>query len=116
MPNVIYCAKCGRELSIYRKPMPQFSRIINLLEPHRCCKVVEPDLGKPASIPKPIRKDHEFVQKLNDLNPPEGDKRSKENLRNELVTSSAPSSLQDVARFANTVPEGDADEEPDEVA
>ena len=113
MSNIIYCAKCGRELSIHRKPMPQYGRIIELVEPHRCGKVVEPDLGKPTSVPtKPLKDDHEFVQKLNDLSPPMGDKRPKEHLRNEVVTSTAPASLQDLTKFGPSVPEGDIDEKP----
>jgi len=114
MSKIVYCMKCGRALPIHREPMPQYGRIIELVEPHKCGKVVEPDLGKAADIStKPLKDDYEFIQKLNDLSPPTGDKRPKEHLRNELVTSTAPMSLQDVTRLANSVPEGSINEEPE---
>lgn len=121
MSNLIYCARCGKALQIHRKAMPNFNRIIDIVEPHKCgTKVEDIDLGKPTPIPMPTdlneNKDYKFVQKLNDLKPSSvagtGDKRAKEHVKQE--TSTAPASLIDnMFNFGNTIPEGDISKDPD---
>jgi len=123
MSNLIYCAKCGKALQIYRKAMPGFNRIIDIVEPHKCgTKVKDIDLGEPTVIPMPVNldenEDYKFVQKLNDLKPSSisgtGDRRAKEHVKSDR-NSSAPDSLVDnMFNLGNTVPEGDISKEPDE--
>lgn len=67
--KIVYCSNCGTRLQIYRKAMPKFATIIDIVEHHTCPdEPVEFDL-KPAEVPPFVQMDGKFVQKLNDLNP-----------------------------------------------
>lgn len=100
--KAIYCAKCGKELPIILKGMPKHGTIVRLIAPHRCGKIAEPNLGKesPLAITAGEKENgYEFVQKLNELEPPgPGDKRDEEHLRKELK-STAPENLLDKAKL-----------------
>ena len=115
MNRVVYCAKCGKALPIYRKALPQFGRIIEIVEPHKCgTKVEEPDFGTPIGIPTKMnieKEENKFVRKLNDLTPAPlrlnepGDKRDKKFLREEVITSTAPASLmKNIKNLTNMAP------------
>jgi hypothetical protein len=69
MSNFVYCSDCGTKLTITRKAMPKFGRIIDIINPHVCLDTpIEPDL---TPLPSPIQYtgDKKFVQKLNELQP-----------------------------------------------
>lgn len=69
MSKFIYCENCGRKLSISRKALPQYGRIIDLVEYHECYdEPVDIDLT-PITIPVVGEKKEKFVKKLNDLRP-----------------------------------------------
>lgn len=120
--KVVYCAECGTRVPVFRKALPEFGRIIDLVEPHVCLEEsLEPDLT-PVDMPTvAIGEDNKYVQKLNALQPSDivmkegsGDRRPKENIRQE-TTSTAPASLLDmVGTSPNTSPQGDISKEPDE--
>lgn len=70
----IYCAKCGTRLTLTRKALPKYGRIINLVKPHECPdEPVEFDLS-PVDVPtfaEPVKEgDDKFVQNLNRLDVP----------------------------------------------
>ncbi len=131
MSRIVYCSQCGTAISIIRKAMPKFGRIIDLIEPHECLdEPIQPDLTVnpvPAFVQEAKGK---FVQILNDLQPgpgvwpeagiPEGhvaspgmigtdafgDRRS-----TEFVRSTAPRSiLTGVGKLDNTTPAHDLSE------
>jgi len=114
--NVVYCARCGKPLPIYRKAMPHYGRILDIVEPHECEEMYEIDLGK--FVPPPGKEevednmDNKFVQKLNDLKPlpakAAGDRRPSDQTKKEAVTSSAPSGLLD--RWNQLQPRGPEDD------
>ena len=65
----VYCANCGTRLNIYRKALPKYSTIIDVVEYHKCSPTpMEIDLT-PVDIPvfKETKGKNKFVQKLNDL-------------------------------------------------
>lgn len=125
MSKIVYCSNCGVPVTIIRKAMPKFGRIIDLIEPHVCLdEPIQPDLTAnpaPAYVQEAKGK---FVQILNELQPgpgvwpqggvPEGstgapgmmgtgdlrDRRS-----NEFTKSSAPRSiLSGLGQMENTSP------------
>lgn len=70
MSKQLFCAECGLPITVYRKAMPKFGTIIDLVIPHECLKEpVEPDLTyNPVPTFQPTEKKGKFVQKLDDLN------------------------------------------------
>lgn len=71
--KTVYCARCGKELGILRKALPQYQRIIDIVEYHKCDEDVnDPDFLTDYITPSPLIPDDndEFVKKLNGLNPP----------------------------------------------
>lgn len=118
MTKVVYCSKCGKRLLIYRKALPAYGTIIELIEPHKCgTKVEDFDLSPLPYHPNvdELSKDenNKFVRKLNNLPKhklPISDRRAKENLRqSKQSTSMAPAALlsQIKSDILPTQPEGD---------
>ena len=96
--KVVYCAKCGMKLKLYRKALPAYSTVITIIEPHVCAEeLIEFDLTPIQSTPlNEKNKDNKFVQNLNDLN--SGglkDRRPDKDVRPKPETSSAPPSISD---------------------
>lgn len=110
----VYCANCGTRLTIKRRAMPKFGRIIDIVEYHVCPdEPVEIDL-KPIDVPVFKEKEgkNKFVQNLNELQPPthfsEGsnmrnlpivDKRPKE-----AIKSMAPQNLLNQMKHLQNIP------------
>ena len=98
MSKIFYCSNCGLRLEVYRKAMPKYGRILELVTPHECSdEPVEFDLS-PIDMPTfmPKEKDNKFVKKLNELSPPPSfvlDKELHDRRPTEQVKSSAPKSL-----------------------
>ena len=116
--KLIYCTKCGKKLPVYRKALPNFGRIIDLVEPHTCGEMVEEFDLSPINIPATVIPDkgNEFVQKLNGLSPTKAndipDRRDLSNVEDKRkVKTTAPKSLLDqVKSFGNSNPEGNIDD------
>ena len=72
MGKIFYCSNCGLRLSVYRKAMPKYGRILELVTPHECSEEpIEFDMSPLDSpLPMPGEKDNKFVKKLNELSPP----------------------------------------------
>lgn len=67
----VYCSNCGMKMLIFRKALPKFGTIIDMVDPHECSEEpLELDL-KPMDIPsfEVEKKKGKFVQKLNELSP-----------------------------------------------
>jgi len=122
--KVVYCANCGLRLTIIRKALPKYGRIIDLVEPHECLdEPVEFDLTPvevPAFTTVPEEGKNKFVQKLNKLQPQPSipnidgteDKRKPEHIKSE-TSSSAPRTLLDSIKVLdNTTPANDISNEP----
>lgn len=135
-----YCAKCGLKLEVVQKANPREGTVMNLVVPHICeetspsnldedvqpkevstkgaFKVLDKETEK--KLDKKIDKlfnEFPFVKKLNKasaehevVTQESGDKRGKEHLRNELVTSSAPLSILEMAARSNVKPAYDLEE------
>jgi hypothetical protein len=69
----VYCANCGKKLAIYRKALPKFATIIDIVEHHECGEeVANLDLN-PQQVPT-FNQDpskNRFVSKLDTMNPME---------------------------------------------
>lgn len=111
MPKQIYCSKCGAELTVTLKALPQARRVITVVNPHTCDKdfknpfegldkpvviLDEKEVVKELSAPKKdLFKDFpKTVSKRNDLSDkptvfdkPSGDKRPKEDLSSSFLKS-----------------------------
>lgn len=118
MSKLTYCANCGLRLKIYKKALPNYGRIIDLIEPHECTEEpVEFDVT-PLDVPafQPGEKDNKFVKKLNGLTPfPSNDKLDLRDRRpSDQVKSTAPDSLLSNLRgMQNTPPANDTSNEPE---
>lgn len=139
MAKTYHCAACGVQLQMFRKAIPSRSIIMNLIEPHECDPeaipedlvsaiedgglVIEETPTTPQTEDK-LQKAFDafpFVGKINkevtamEIDPlPTGDRRPKEHKRQEIVTSTAPKSLLDLARDATGPTEDGRElEEPD---
>ena len=115
MPKQIYCSKCGCELKVGLKALPQVKRVITVVDPHTCnddCK--NPFEGMDKLVEEPLEKKEEkepsksskslfdnfpskTVSKRNDLkdsttifNKDSGDKRPKEDLSPSFLSSTPP--------------------------
>ena len=117
MSKLTYCANCGLRLEIYKKALPKYGRIIDLITPHECTKEpVEFDIT-PLDVPafQSDEKDNKFVKKLNELTPfPSDDKLDLRDRRpSDQVKSTAPESLlSNLKGMPNTSPENDISNEP----
>jgi hypothetical protein len=97
MSKFVYCENCGRKLTISRKALPQYARIIDLVEYHECYdEPVDIDLT-PTTIPVVGEKKEKFVKKLNDLRPSaiKMDLRDRRPVEQVKQASTAPSSVLD---------------------
>ena len=140
MSKKYYCAKCGMKLEIIQKANPKEGIVMNLVEPHVCeetslnkeistgsespgaFKIL--DKKNEAKLDKKIDKlfnEFPFVKKLNKataehevVTQESGDKRDKKHLREELVTSSAPLNILDMAARSNAKPVHDLEEHKSE--
>lgn len=97
--KIAYCSNCGRRLPVFRKALPNYGRILDLIEPHVCSGEPEPFDIAPVEIPLSEPKEsNKFVKKLNELPkmppfiPEPLDHRSTEFARKEK-SSTAPRSL-----------------------
>ena len=117
----VFCTNCGLRITVTRKALPKYGRIIDLIEPHECLdEPVEFDLTPievPAFTNVPERNKNAFVQKLNELQPsPIGtknltDRRKTEDIKGD--SSSAPRTLLDnIKSMHNTTPVNDMSNEP----
>lgn len=108
MSKFVYCANCGRKLAITRKALPQFGRIIDLVEHHECYdEPVEIDLT-PTTIPIVGEKKEKFVKKLNELRQPTitsnfRDRRPNEHIKQ--ITTAPQSIIEQIKSMHNSVPE-----------
>jgi hypothetical protein len=115
----VYCSNCGLRLTVIRKALPKYGRIIDLIEPHECLdEPVEFDLTPievPAFTSVPEKGKNKFVQKLNGLQPRTegtGDRRNPEHIKSD-ASSIAPRTLLDsVKSMHNTTPVNDMRNEP----
>jgi len=126
--RVVYCAQCGKELEVHRKAVPSEQKIYEVIEPHTCTETKLEDIEevlKDEKKPLTPKLDNlfnsfKFVQKLNKLatkpsplNQETGDKRDKEYLRKELLTSTAPLNLlNNVRNLLPSQAENDVNVEP----
>ncbi len=122
MGKIFHCSNCGLRLSIYRKAMPKYGRILELVIPHECSEEpVEFDLS-PLDSPTtmPDEKDNKFVKKLNDLSlpslrPASVDLDLRDRRPTDQVKSSAPESLLTHMRgMLPTTPAHDVREKPED--
>ena len=119
LSKIFYCSNCGLRLQVYRKAMPKYGRILELVSPHKCTKEpIEFDLS-PLDMPLPTmeEKDNKFVKKLNELSPPPS-LIPKLDLRDrrppDQVKSSAPESLlTHMKNVLPTTPANDISNEPE---
>ena len=131
----VYCSNCGTRLTLTRKALPKYGRIIDLIEPHECPdEPVEFDLT-PVDVPAfEVTAEGgkgKFVQNLNILNIPHdihlgpfqnddghidnpGDRRKTEDIKSE-TSSTAPRTLLDNMRgMPGSTPAHDIENEPKE--
>jgi len=107
--KTVYCSKCGTKLPVILKALPKYGTVINLVKPHRCTKEPIPLDLTPISIPTfNTEVTGEFVQQLNDLNPPPivkeiepGDKRDKADIK----TTAPPTVLDMLESMENSTPD-----------
>lgn len=114
MSKIYFCSKCNTQLTITRRALPKFNRIIEVVYPHIC-----PDIALPLEFePNPVTtySDEKTVQKSNDLRLPGistedlRDRRSAEHIKG----SSAPLSVIDMIKtMQNSIPEHDTEEDPE---
>jgi len=112
----IYCANCGQRQPLFRKALPAYGRIIDLIEPHECTEEVQEFDLEPLDVPVvAIKGDNKFVQKLDDLpGDPRGVQLTDQRPGREELKSSAPPSLSGlVDSQPHTTPEGNVGEEPE---
>ena len=138
MSKKYYCAKCGLKLEVIQKANPREGIVMNLVEPHVCEETsLDKEISTGSESPgtfKILDKENEkklnrkvdklfdefpFVKRLNKasaehevVTQESGDKRDKKHLREELVTSSAPLNVLDMAARSNAKPVHDIKEEP----
>ena len=112
----IYCANCGQRQPLFRKALPAYGRIIDLIEPHECTEEAQEFDLEPLDVPVVvIGEDNKFVQKLNELpNDPRGVQLADRRPGREELKTSAPPSLQGLVDSQPvSEPEGNVDEEPE---
>ena len=110
MSKLIYCANCGLRLQRFRKALPKYGRIVDLIEPHVCTEEPHEFDITPMDVPTytPSGENNKFVKKLNELSPPttfQLNNTLKDRRPTEQVKSSAPESiLSHVKNSINTTP------------
>jgi len=96
MARKYYCAKCGKELTLIRKPAK--GTVLNLIEPHECEGYAIKESDKPTVL--------EIIEKLGHYNPAAINEDSKSTSKGWLtggdkrkdVISTAPSSIIDAVK------------------
>lgn len=91
----VYCSRCGTKLKIFRRALPEYQRIIDIVEYHECPKEpVKLDLT-PIKSSKPLKftEKDKFVQNLNELSPPTPSANLQDKRKKDQVKSSAPSNI-----------------------
>jgi len=113
MSKLTFCANCGKRLEVFKKAIPTYGRIIDLISPHECSdEPVEFDIT-PLDVPtfEPKGEDNKFVKKLNELSPkrlPNKDLDLRDRRPTEQVKSTAPDSLlHNVRGMSNSTPAND---------
>ncbi len=109
MSRQFYCSQCGKHLTTFRKALPTYGTVIDLIDPHECSEEpIEFDLTPlhPSSF-KPENVDNKFVQKLNELTPKlnqpkEGKLRDR---RNDVPSSAPPNVLGILKNMQNSIPD-----------
>jgi hypothetical protein len=112
MSSHVYCSECGTKLKIYRKALPKYATIIDIVEPHICPdEPIELDL-KPVPIATLVNPPQEgkFVQKLHEL--PTEDKTLRDRRPKDQVKSAVPTGILDAIRNSPETLE-DMEEPPD---
>lgn len=120
MAKFVYCSECGMKIAIARKSMPNYGRIIDLINPHTCLdEPAELDLGPETEVVAFDQEEGEkkFVKKLNELKSTPGavstmdlrDRRQESDIK-----SSAPASLtENIQSMQNTAPAHELEKEPE---
>ena len=122
MSKLFYCANCGTRLHTFRKAMPKYATIIDLVEYHECPdEPVEFDL-LPEEVPiyAPKEGKDKFVQNLNSLQPQSmlsamssadlRDRRSSEHTKSDVDSTAPPNLLNQMKNLSNTPPAGDIED------
>lgn len=115
MSKFIYCSECGMKIPVIRKAMPNYGRIIDLIDPHVCLdEPAELDLGPETEVTAFDQEEGEkkFVTKLNELKTSTPGAVSTMDLRDRRnesdIKSSAPDSLLNgIQSMQNTSPAHD---------
>jgi len=108
MPKEMRCAECGIKIEFKLRAIPQTGKVITIIFLHKCeeCEeIINPPSSPSESkdIDKPLY-NFPYVEKLNKVTAEyeivnkelqSGDKRDKDHLRKELVTSTAPLNILD---------------------
>lgn len=64
----VYCANCGKALSVYRRALPKYAIIVDVVDYHECSEEVEElDIELKEVKFQPKEGKDKFVQKLNEL-------------------------------------------------
>jgi len=115
MSKKFYCAKCGKKLEVIQKAKSDESELPKEVSTKGGFEILDEENEK--KIDKKIDKlfnEFPFVQKINKGNAEHevvtqesGDKRSKNHLREELVTSSAPLNVLNIAKSSVSTPNHD---------
>lgn len=128
MPKFVFCANCGLRLSLTRKALPKFGKIIDLVDYHECLdEPVELDLTPIDMVTPAMEEDKghdQFVQKLNELSPPSkpthfeaetvelSDKRPADQVKSDAKSSAPVTLLDSMKSVSNSTPAHDLDTEP----
>lgn len=107
MAKSIHCSECGIKLTVFKKAIKGYGRIISLIAPHTCLEEpIEIDL-KLTNIPAIGGVDGKFVQKLNELNPSQVNKIELCDKRKgpEIKTLAPATLLDQMSHMQNSVPE-----------
>lgn len=113
----VYCSQCGLKIPVVRKALPQYSCIIEVIQPHECGEVAEIEWDlKPFPIPPNVNtvKDDKFIQKLDETLPNKltepGDRRPPEQTKQANLYDSVKSRV--LSGVSPTQPSHDLIEEP----
>jgi hypothetical protein len=69
--NSLYCAQCGKQLSVIKRGLPKMALVIDVVEPHSCSDELAL-FCVPSKVPlKWVNEpqSYKFVQSLNELSP-----------------------------------------------
>lgn len=95
--KIVYCSNCGSRLNVYRKALPKFGKIIDIVEFHECGEEVQELDLTPVDIPmfNTTEGKDKFVKKLNELAP---------RPKLEQVLNDDPGDRRDIANVKTTAP------------